>query len=39
MTEEAGMLQSLGLQSIGHDLVTEQQKQQQEGLIGGCVDS
>ena len=39
MTEEAGMLQSLGLQSIGHDLVTEQQNQQQEGLIGGCVDS
>ena len=25
--EKPGMLQSLGLQSVGHDLVTEQQQQ------------
>ena len=32
-TEEPGMLQSLGSQRAGHDLVTEKQQQQQKDLI------
>ena len=34
-TEKPGMLQSLGLKRVGHNLATEQQQQQVSFLIGG----
>ena len=35
MREEPGMLQSVGLQRVGHDLVAEQQQQQRAEAEGG----
>ena len=39
MTEEPGLLQSMGLQRIGHDLATKQQKHKAIDVAVECLNN